>query len=757
MATYVDPHGYVWEKGKVVGRTSPEHAGRSVSRQQYRRARSAREAARLPATDPSKSQKIKVKIGKTSTGKPVYREVDLDEAVELYKKGGREAVAKRFGRAAAERMEFIRTEGGGYRVRYLTTVRREPMPDRGREPPLDVAFQRELQLRAREQRETWEQREVPLDVAFQRELQAGKVREARERQALRIDVYRREGVRGKLKEAKERAFEAWMGALGGSRYFAEKSVEAAKVLAVPALEGYAAVRLLGAAERGAAVLGTKGGQLFEAAASVVKSKVASDVLMGVSRVSKALPWGVRGAGIGTGGVSMVIAGAEAKKALKEGDTERALKIVAATAAAGVGGAAGAKHMPALAPLERRPPQEEFLITYLRGVKERRTLTAWQEGGRITVLESREVSPRFTTERISWKPEQEVPEKIPLRAEEKALRAEYKEGKLSALSAEERRYFTEIKDVAQIREISKKRGTPEETGVALLEKEVMMERIVTDKEPLTRAPLPGELAERVPKRGGRSGREKPSIPFEPPKPPKPRRALPRPRGKGEELKPVDISKVEADVGRIQRAQQRVIVEEQVFREPVVLEVRRVGQRVRTGVGMKAADLARPAVSVAGSVGVLDVAKRAAAGIARLPRSLLSLAQRDRGASASQVERTKATYNVQDVLTSIAGTAPKEAVAAAEAYVPTPPVLRAPEVSPSGAVRRRSVLPRPLSPPKLKDEGKRERSPLARLFRREGYGEEFVMPLVGLRVGGSGRKRRRTAKKQARKAAQRRKRR
>jgi len=573
MTTYVDAHGYVCERGRVIGRTSPEHAGRSVSRGQYRRARGAREAARLPATDPSKSKKIKVRIGTTDSGQPIYREVDIDEAAKAFREGGKEAVAKRFGRAAAERMRFRETPEG-LRIRYVTDFARE---EQKREAPLDVAFQREQQLR--ERKVPREAASAPLDVAFQREAWEREMRDWQRKHSGVIEVHRHEGVLGRWQQLKEVGFERWQKLLGGSRYYAEKSAEAAKVLALPAAEGYAAVKLLGWAERGAAVMGTKGAQLFEAGAAGVKSGMLAGVLTRAAQVSRALPWGVRGAGVGFGGVSMVIAGGEARKALKEGDTERALKIVAATAAAGAGSAVAARGMPSLPTLKQPSRQPEYLITYLRGIKEYKTLTAWQEGSRIKVLESREVTPQFTTERVPWKPEKE-PEGILLRVHEKTLRAEFQEGKLTALKPEERKFYEfkeqGIKGVPQLREITTMTGKPDETGVMVLEREVMVERTGARKEPPERAPLPGELAERIPERptGGRSGSKKPSMPYEPPGT-KPKRELPSwlREGKGrkeEELPTADISRVEADVRRLQRVQRQRGGTVTVLREPVMRE-------------------------------------------------------------------------------------------------------------------------------------------------------------------------------------------
>ena len=144
---YVDKYGRVWEKGKVVAvRTSEgerkvkdiNEADRIIA-QERRKAREAGVTWKPPAPEkkeskeggadtttpqeappPPKKNLIKVFIGVDRLGNPTYREVDADEAYQLYLQGGKEAVAKRFGRAAAERMEFIKDKEGTPHVQYTT-------------------------------------------------------------------------------------------------------------------------------------------------------------------------------------------------------------------------------------------------------------------------------------------------------------------------------------------------------------------------------------------------------------------------------------------------------------------------------------------------------------------------------------------------------------------------------------------------------------------------------------------------------------
>ena len=200
---YVDRYGRVWKKGKVVGvkdksgnvtkvkdineadkliakrRREQREKRRREQQERWRSGGSRRKSkatTQQPTTttktgaeaaeqkeQPQKPEKnlIKVFIGVDRLGNPTYREVDADEAYQLYLQGGKEAVAKRFGRAAAERMEFTKNKEGTPQVRYSTaTVERAP-------------------AQAGEERRVIKVSDVPLDPALRREMELKKVRDLR--------------------------------------------------------------------------------------------------------------------------------------------------------------------------------------------------------------------------------------------------------------------------------------------------------------------------------------------------------------------------------------------------------------------------------------------------------------------------------------------------------------------------------------------------------------------------------------------------
>jgi hypothetical protein len=441
-----------------------------------------------------------------------------------------------------------------------------------------------------------------------------------------------------------------------------------------------------------------------------------------------LPWAVRGAGVCGGAVSFVVAGQEARRALREGDVSRATQIVAATTVSAAAGGAAARKLPELPGV--RKPEEHTLITFLRGVKERRTLLAWQEKGGIRVVEAREVVPQYTTERVRWKPEVEPGVDVPFHVRERVLRAEYREGRLSALGAEEKRRMESVvpQSVRQVREIRTGRGTPEETGVAVLEKEVLVEHGTAAKKPLKRAPLPGELVERVPERVVRRARVRRgrTVPYEPPAA-KPRRRLPRRVRGGREPAAADVSKVEADVRRI--IMRGRAVQEAVLDEPAVVGMRRVRVPERLGVRIGRGVSGRTGRFAAGVLsGVLGRVLRGVSGARAAQKQDLLLVQRTGRAQAADEKRVESA--AREVL--VTARMPVVDVVPATAVVPAPATPRAPglgRILPPGS----PAAPKP--PARLKTERKREKAEkeILRLFAGKRQAEEFVMPFFGFRTG------------------------
>jgi len=145
--TYVDAAGYVWERGKVVGRTSPELAGKEVGEGEYIPASGYEEARKIapPPADRPGGTKVKVAIGTTESGEPIEREVYLEEVVGTYRREGKEGVRKRYGEKVAEKVQIEEREGE-YTVNYPVFEReeREEQPPhqfvrKPREPSYDIA------------------------------------------------------------------------------------------------------------------------------------------------------------------------------------------------------------------------------------------------------------------------------------------------------------------------------------------------------------------------------------------------------------------------------------------------------------------------------------------------------------------------------------------------------------------------------------------------------------------------------------------
>ncbi len=195
---YVDPAGYVWKKGHIVGRASPSKAGQEVSEGEYRPAHGYEEAKNIVVTDEAPAgTKVKVYIGETSTGQPIEREVYAEDLATMTK----EEIRERYGSAVAESVQVQREqtpEGEMVRITYPIAEQVQQPPQPQQEPIIKkpsatdllaqkmteaVLFQPTREDRIRE----WLRAE-PLQE--QRALQSGALGGWGEREILAVELWR---------------------------------------------------------------------------------------------------------------------------------------------------------------------------------------------------------------------------------------------------------------------------------------------------------------------------------------------------------------------------------------------------------------------------------------------------------------------------------------------------------------------------------------------------------------------------------------
>lgn len=133
---FVDNYGYVWYRGKIIGRTTPAKSGQYVSEGEYIPAESVEEARNIvpPSEENPGGTKVKVAIGETESGEPVEREVYIEEVVGTYAREGKEGIAKRYGRKVAEKVE-IKQKGDRYEVSYPVFLREKQPEQRPEQKP----------------------------------------------------------------------------------------------------------------------------------------------------------------------------------------------------------------------------------------------------------------------------------------------------------------------------------------------------------------------------------------------------------------------------------------------------------------------------------------------------------------------------------------------------------------------------------------------------------------------------------------------
>ena len=256
--TYVDSAGYVWEKGRVVGRTTPSKAGHEVSEGEYIPASGYEEARKIAPPPPDKpgGTKVKVAIGTTESGEPIEREVYLEEVVGRYEAGGKEEVAERYGEKVAEKVQIEEKESGEVTVSYpvFQPEQKEEYPQA--EQPKDYVHK---------PKEPDYDRAGGFGVGGEKYLSPEQVKEMQREQfkekLMRENMYAYVDEHGhyvypdmwviREQTTAEKLHGATVGRYYeavGNRYYAEKSIEAAKWLALKPGVGAVGARALGALE-----------------------------------------------------------------------------------------------------------------------------------------------------------------------------------------------------------------------------------------------------------------------------------------------------------------------------------------------------------------------------------------------------------------------------------------------------------------------------------------------------------------------------
>ncbi len=544
------------------GRVSSSGSGSSASRDQ------PPQASEKPKEQPQeKEETIKVYIGETSTGKPIYREVRVEDVQRMSK----EELAQRYGSKAAENIRVEKTETGETRISYTSGVKKESY------------VSREFIERVTGKKYEGLGERVPLWQAKQ--------------------ILRQEGVKYKeegdalVVEREPTALDKLAAAYEAARQSQPTAVERERLKTPPpdshkALEETTKelplVTHIHTPQPGTKeylLLQQRREELREEYGEFTKAGLREGAIFaggfalggGLGVVATKAPLVARIAGGAVSAGATALYGKELIPLIKQKRYKQAGILTAEFALGGVGAYAGAK----LFTPSSRVITEDYLVTRLQKLQRKQTEIAWREGDKIKITRGVEVIPTYITERAPFNPLTEGATEAIYKGRVYEYRVEVTpEGeKIVGASVKEKHIKLEPKQVQQARVIEQVEGKQGTYEYFITEEGGLLGTRITEQYTAHPRIERGDLVkiERdvVVARGrGRGGETKPYEPLEQ----KAKRHLPSDIGKrgAESLKvegkPEEVTADRELLRRASESQRVEAVEEVVFRskeeQPIV---------------------------------------------------------------------------------------------------------------------------------------------------------------------------------------------